>query len=55
MVKKVLLHVKDQRLDSDSAGLLSTGALKHLGVYSLKEELRHADVPTACSSNSAWD
>lgn len=41
MVKEVL-HVKDQRVDSGSAGLLSTG---DLGVYSVKEELRHTDVP----------
>lgn len=40
--KKVFLHVKDQRLDSGWAGLLNTG---NLGVYSLKEELRHTDIP----------
>lgn len=34
--------MKDQRLNSDSAGLLNTG---DLGVFSLKEELRHTDVP----------
>lgn len=42
MVKEGVLHVKDQRLESGLAGLLNTG---DLGVCSLKEELRHIDVP----------